>query len=236
MTTSSFSSTPTATDSASSSSSAVPWDARVGERPDARKALTARGQNAYARSAHRGGCSRDRQQEPLVCRHCGQGDYDCRQRKAAERESRQGRAAPPGEPLLGTDPPPLVDRPRCQLAAEQEKRCHEGRAPVVPTPCGGNGRDVRRTRDEECGAEAAASKHERHDEEQRTEDGARQERDLGRGGADERVGENAGIRRDRSEGGYYAGRARCLNAFTSSRGTASGTPSRQVTTGTPTCS
>ena len=131
---------------------------------------------------------------------------------------------------------PLVERPGRQLAAEKEQHGHERRARVGSGSGGGHAGDVRRAREEERRAETATVEDERDDEQQRTEREARHERGDGRGGADERVGEHAAVRSRRSGGKSYAGRARCLNAFTSSMGTASGSPSRHVTTGTPTCS
>src|SRR5207244_8314171 len=95
--------------------------------------------------------------------------------------------------------------------------------------------DVRPAPEPEGGAEAPAVR-ERDREQQRSDAGHRSESPRGRAGAPERVREDAGVCRRRSRGERYAGRARCLNAFTSSSGAASGTPSRHVTTGTPTCS
>jgi hypothetical protein len=96
--------------------------------------------------------------------------------------------------------------------------------------------EVRPAAEPQRRAEAPAAEGERDDEQQDAERRAGGEEPRGRAGARKRVGEDASVRGQRSGGGRYAGRARCLNAFTSSSGAASGTSSRQVTTGTPTCS
>jgi len=103
-------------------------------------------------------------------------------------------------------------------------------------PGGDDGSDVGRAPEPERRAETSAAEQERSDEQEHPDSCHRDEDRVSRAHARERVGGDAAVRHDRARGGRYAGRARCLNAFTSSSGAASGMPSRQVTTGTPTCS
>ena len=119
-------------------------------------------------------------------------------------------------------PPPEKQAPEKQADKAAQEKAQPSAAATAETP--------------KASGEAATAEHERHHQEHRPERGARYERDHRRRRTRERVGENASVGGQRSDGERYAGRARCLDAFTSSRGTASGTPSRQVTTGTPTCS
>lgn len=86
---------------------------------------------------------------------------------------------------------------------------------------GGKECDVGRASDEEGGAEAA-TEGERDGEQERPECSPGSEIARRRSGAREGVGEDAAVRGQRSGGDCYAGRARCLNAFTSSSGAASG--------------
>lgn len=167
--------------------------------------------------------------------HRREGDHERCQGKAAERERADRRAAPPVQLFLGPDPAPLVERPGRQLTGEEEQDSHERRARVDSLSCPGNRGDVGPAGEEERRAESASVKQERGSEEQRANDGARDESGDRRRRTRKRVCEDASIGSGRSDGERYAGRARCLNAITSSSGPASGSSSRQVTTGTPTC-
>lgn len=192
--------------------------------------------DAGSPGAHRCGCARDRPRESVVRRRGGEGDDKPSHPEAGEREDSDAGSAPPREQRIGADSPPFVERPARQLATEEKEHGDERRARVDPVPRHGDRGDVRPARDEERQAEAAAAEHERSHEQQRPERRTRCERARVRAGVDKRVGEDSAVRSRRSQRGCYTGRAKCLNEFTSSRGTASGSPSRHVTTGTPTCS
>ena len=199
--------------------------------------LAARDPDARACGSDCRGCTEHRPGEPVVRLHRGQRDHERGQEEAAERERADGGAAPPVQLLLGSDLPPLVDRPGRQLAGEEKQDGHDRRARVDPVSGCGNRGDVGAAGEEERDAESRVRRTESAPANSSapatapgTNDGNRRRRTR------ERVREDASIGGGRSDGERYAGRARCLNAFTSSRGTASGSSSRQVTTGTPTCS
>ena len=211
--------------------------ARRGSRRRSRaEQLAARDPDARAGGSDRRGRTEHRPAQSVGRLHSREGYHERCQDKAAERERADRCAAPPVQLSLGSDPPPLVERPGRQLTGEEEQDGHERRARVDSVSGPGNRCDVGRAGQEERRAESASVEEQRGDEQQRANDGARDEAGDRRRRTRKRVGEDASIGSGRSDGERYAGRARCLNAFTSSRGTASGSSSRQVTTGTPTCS
>ena len=89
--------------------------------------------------------------------------------RPASAERCDSHAPAPGDLGLGADLEALVDRPRRQLAAEEEQHGHERGAPVGAASGGGNGGDIRRAGEEERSAEAAAAEEERGDEQHRPE-------------------------------------------------------------------
>ena len=168
--------------------------------------------------------------------HGGERKEERRGNETGKRERDDRRAAPPDELRLGADPESLVERPRGQLAAEQEQDCHDWRGRVHSASRGDDSGDVGRAGEPEREAECDASAGEGDKEQQRSNRSARCERRRNRVVAGEGNREGAAVRRDREGSRRQAGRARCLNAFTSSSGAASGASSRHRTTGTPTCS
>jgi hypothetical protein len=198
--------------------------------------LAPRDPDARAGGAHRCRGARDRPQQAVVRRHRGQCDDEGGDHKARERKRGEGHGAPPRELRVGSRRQTVVDRPRGQLAAEQEQDGHQRRRGVGMVLHVDDERDVGAGSQPEREGEAAAAAEKRDDERQRPESGGGNEERRGRPGAGERQGDDAAVGRGRTGRGRYAGRARCRNAFTSSSEAARGTPSRQVTTGTPTCS
>ena len=93
----------------------------------------------------------------MVRRHRGDRDDECGRGEAGQRERTDCRAPPPGERGVGADLPPLVERPRRQLAAEKEQHGHERRRRVDPVlEMEDDEGDVRRAPEPEGRAEAPA--------------------------------------------------------------------------------